>query len=538
MFTSTRGSPASPFQAKVEAYLENEGPTVSARLREPLQTKISVLTELKDDPEFASLPSGLQEKVNERLQELNDYRSYKDRLQQSRAPEQARSDGELDAIKARLDHELALPAPYAAEWGQTDAALLRAQRLDDIKAMRRAVDVALEWYRDLQQRGDALWSWDIPDLTPAGTGLINWVDWVGRTNRLLRDAESPPFQPADRLSDARNVTYSAVLRFTRVEEARNDWITRKQQLSGLTNLIAALGLAGAESRTPALLYIPDEGLTVEQASRRHQELAKSYPGYAAWPEKLTQWEKQGPPLLVIMLLRDIAEANYRRLLPAGQSLILAKLEQLCPDGRETPARWRTLRDWLAGTQDLTGWRELAAFLAKLHDPRGEDPVAALLNFLRQDRFDLDLQTLTLVVPDDAKLRPTGKITVYHRAGDERITLTFGQQGEGERDPKKALTRYTFVPEGRATLTYRPGDTLWAELPVNADAQKNDRYLLWSGARSATFQLERLSRPPRLQRRDQADKDGPVVKSVQLIVAPEGGLPRVPDLMPVVVLKKR
>src|SRR5438045_1825893 len=74
------------------------------------------------------------------------------------APAEARSDEELAEIAKRVNGELALPEAYRAEWGQTEAALLRARRLEDVKALQAAVGRVEDWYRDLKRRGEALWS--------------------------------------------------------------------------------------------------------------------------------------------------------------------------------------------------------------------------------------------------------------------------------------------------------------------------------------------------------------------------------------------
>src|SRR5581483_10622808 len=162
-------------------------------------------------------------------------------------------------------------------------------------------------------------------------------------------------------------------------------------------------LAGQVPGKPALLAIPATGLPLDQARARLQELDKAYP---RWRD----WLAEPLPDAVAGEVRGAAAASYRNLLPAGREAVLAQLQRVSPDGRETAERWRQLRDWAASPPELKDWRELATLLARLADPRALDPVTALADFLRRDRFDLELQTLTVTIPDDVKVRPVGKLT--------------------------------------------------------------------------------------------------------------------------------
>jgi 50S ribosome-binding GTPase len=527
--TSSPTGRTTPLQSTVQQYRDNEAPTASARLREPLQQKISVLTELTSDADFTKLPPDLQTYVSQRLQELRAYQAFKDKLTQARGPEQARSDKELDAIRTRLEDELVVPEPYRGEWAQTEAVLLREQQLADARALHNAVDQVEQWYRNLRQRGDELWKFT--DLRPA-SGPIPWNIWYTNVRRLLADAAATLFAPNDRVPGARGVTYATVLRFERAAEARDDWDKRKQALELLSELTAALGLPGAAALTPPTLQIRAENFTIEQARSRLRELEKSYPNYQKW---------------LGLTLPDAAEAsvhrtargNYERALVPAQEIILRQLQQLSPDGRETPERWRALRDWLAKTQDLAGWRELATLLAGLADLKAGDPVAELLAFLKQDHFELELRGLTLTIPDSLKARPVGNLIVYARAGDNpAVTYKFAPTGEPQHDPIRGLTRYTYALDNQAGITYKPGDGLWAELGLTKDSEGRERSLRWYGSRSLIYQMDRLHRPPRVLRKEQKETEGPIADGVVLTVSPEGGVPKVPDLVPVVILKKR
>src|SRR5439155_16923366 len=123
---------------KVESYRAREGPTASQRLREPLDRKAAELADLAGDPDFVNLAPDLQRFLRDRLAEISAYRDYKARLLRQRAPADARSEDDLQEIDQRLRQELPLPADYAAEWKQTDSAVIRDKWLEDIVALRGA----------------------------------------------------------------------------------------------------------------------------------------------------------------------------------------------------------------------------------------------------------------------------------------------------------------------------------------------------------------------------------------------------------------
>lgn len=528
LFNNQQTTRPTPLESRVEIYRSNEDPSVSARLREPLQRKISALTEIKNDPDFAKLPVPLQDYVNDRLQELQDYRAYKEKLQQARAPDSARSERDLDEIKARLEDELAPPAQYRTEWAQTEAVLFRKQRLQDIQALRDAAGQVEKWYRGLKQRGDELWSF--ADPRSDSKGPLPWEQWQSRVRRLLTDADAQPFRRSEFIPGSRTIMYAVVFRFDRVEDARGDWEKVRGRLEELQQLAAALGLTLVFDR-PALLNFEDKPVGLKAAWARFQGLKEAYPNYVMWP-------RLPLPEAVASEIRRSAGDRYQLLLPAGREAILHQLQVVSPDGKETPERWRAVREWLTSTRELDGWRELAALLARLHNPKAEGPVDALLAFLNQDRFEIELDDFNLLVPDDWKARPVGNLTLYYRPAEETklIAYAFTLRGEGRHDAGRRLTEYTYRRDGRALILYRPGDSLWAELPLNKDAEGRDRRFVWRGSRSLDYQFERLSQPPRIERKDQ--KEGEIAKGVQLIASPENAIPKVPDLMPAVILRKR
>jgi hypothetical protein len=240
------------------------------------------------------------------------------------------------------------------------------------------------------------------------------------------------------------------------------------------------------------------------------------------------------PDAVVGDFRRAARAGYDHLIEAGRAVILKRF--LETEGPETPERWRRLGQWLAAPDELRDWRVLATLLARVQDPEAGDPVTALADFLRQDRYSVDVQRLGLEIAFDHKLRPAGPLTVYHGAasGQPQPVLVFrAADDEGRRDAQRRVTVYTFQRESGGPLVYRPGDTLYADLPVKRSGATGDWLLTWARARSAVYQFERLVKPPRLHARGQDNTSGELLEDLTLVVFPERGVPRVPDLLPVV-----
>lgn len=520
-FGRTQEDPAlAELSNKVAAYRAREPQTPSARLREPSQPRVSELTDLKNDAVFSHLPRSQREFVESRLNELLAYRQLRQKLLEISAPMEAVSEQELDKIAAAL-HANEPPAEYRAIWGQTEAVLLREQRLQDVKAIRAALADVQDWYRRMLRRGEELWTF--ADSTQRG-GPIPWRDWHAQVRALLDEAEAPPFA-------ANRPGYAPVLRFDRVADDRAAWSSLKQRLQRVRDTSAALGLAGDAAGLPAVLDLPPPSLfTTEQASARLQELEKAYPRYQQ------ELILAGLPDAAIGEVRRAAKRSYDRAIAAGREVVSQHLREVGPGNPDTPDAWRRLLPWLMSPDDLRAWRTLATLLARLHNPDAEDPVRALHTFLRQERFDLDLRRLTLVVPDDLKVRPAGNFTVSHGAGGALATaFTFEPAEDGRRDPRRRVTEYAFRPAADASFVYRPGDTLSAELPLR-DVDNQEWQFTWTSSRSQVFAFERLSRPPRLHRKDQESALGKVVEEVTLTVMPERGLPVVPDLLPAVAAK--
>jgi hypothetical protein len=232
-------------------------------------------------------------------------------------------------------------------------------------------------------------------------------------------------------------------------------------------------------------------------------------------------------------VRTAARTSYDYLLEPGRAAVLRQLRQADTGTKETPARWAAVAAWLKDPPELESWRVLALTLARLYTLDAVDPVTALTSFLQKTSFPIEIRRLTLEVPDDLKVRlpESAKLEVYHPASaGDKPALVLQNTPDARRDAARRVWAYTFRTEDAHTIVYKPGDELWAVLKVG-----DGRTFTWARSRSLVYELETLLRPPRLHKEGEPNTKGDLAEGVRLTVVPEDGIPRLPDLLPVVSL---
>jgi hypothetical protein len=501
--------------------------TPAERLRRPtsdLRNRLAELERIRNDPGFGTLPPEQQQLVGERLEELKSYLNYLEKLRSEPRPGSAATEQGLENIADHLRKELALPSP---DWQATEAGAIHRDRLEDAEALRRAVARVRNWYLDQAEKAGALWTFKGYPSGPEGPG-IDWQAWSREVEQLVGRANRPPFADVEALPHSPSgLTYAAAERFSKVVAAKADWENDRRRLRRLLDLTAALGLAKVKDK-PAVLVFPND-CTLDVVRARRQELRQAYPEY----EK--EFRLDDLPDALAPKVKQVARTNYEYVLEPARAVVLRQLQQAGNGTEETPARWEAVRVWLKDPEELGSWRVVAAVLARLVDKDKPDPVTALESFLGKKSFSISFTQLELKIPDNLKVKPGAVATfnVYHpaSAGEDRPALVLEQQsGEGTHPPKERVWQYTFrLVEGRS-ITYRPGDRLWATL-----ALRDDRMFTWARDRSSLYQFETLLQPPRLHKKDQPNLEGSLEQGVRLTVFPADGVPRVPDLMPVVRL---
>lgn len=145
-------------------------------------------------------------------------------------------------------------------------------------------------------------------------------------------------------------------------------------------------------------------------------------------------------------------------------------------------------------------------------------------FLDKKSFTIDLESITVVIPDelDVKPRPGEPFTVYHApaGGEARPALVFRPADDGARVDERPLHAYAFrAARPGQKLDYAPGDVLYATLPL-----RDGRTLRWDRSRSRLYRFDALREAP-------TTGEGARAEGVRLQFKPEGGVPRLPDLMP-------
>jgi hypothetical protein len=522
-----RDTPANTLRQTVQALQFDDAPSAAERLRRKpreLHERAEKLQEIRDNPQFDALSGEQRQWLRDRLDELSAYLSYLDRLSQSPRPRDAHTERALREIKEALKTELTLPSK---EWKETEAGRLHDESLRDAEAIDDAVKRTRNWYRDGVAESEELWTFQGEQTGTAAAG-VDWDGWTRKTQALL--GRRPSFNASDKVPKAATtLTYDAtVLRFDEVSQDRADWEAHQLRLRRLLDLTAALGLAKGAADRPPVLAIPPQ-ITLAQARESSKKLSQAYPNYQS------DFVLDRVPEAIRLQVAQLAESKYKLLLEPARAAVLEQLRQ-AGGGKESRKHWENVRNWLRAPDELEGWRTLAVVLLRLHKPEASDPVTALAEFLAKMSFPLDVRRLTLEIPESLDVKPAdaAKFSIYHpsSAGD-KPALVFEPSGEGQRDARRRVLTYSFRPADGQRLTYRPGDPLWATLPL-----RDDRMFTWVRGRSLMYQFERLNRPPRLHKTKEESTDGTLEEKVFLTITPAGGVPSLPDLLPVVRLEAK
>jgi len=167
--------------AKIDSYRARTSRLASLRLREPLQPRIDELTYIRDDPLFSALPEEKRSYVVAQLEELQDYKVYKERVERVPPLVAVQTELELKEIEAALQG-IVVPQQHQSSWGQTEAVLRRLERSEEVRGFGSAVDQLSKWYRALVDNSQDLWP--VPKQREGST--IAWPQWHERVHRVVR----------------------------------------------------------------------------------------------------------------------------------------------------------------------------------------------------------------------------------------------------------------------------------------------------------------------------------------------------------------
>jgi hypothetical protein len=280
---------------------------LSATIRD-LRRRAEELRDIRKDPQFDSLSADQQQLVRDRLDELETYLNYFDRLLQSPRPQEVHTENALRELKVELKTEL---APPRESWKETEAGRLHGDRLQDAESLDVAVKRAEGWYRDSAEKAESLRMFS-GQQTGRGAAGVNWDQWIGDAATLLRPDYRPLFTGSSPVPGAATtMTYDAtVLRFEEVQAARTDWEGKKVRLQRVLDLCAALGLATAADKLPLALVIP-RGFSLSQARERRNELEQIYPNYKR------DFVFENVPDAIRPVVHQAAHTSYEHLLVPG-----------------------------------------------------------------------------------------------------------------------------------------------------------------------------------------------------------------------------
>jgi hypothetical protein len=522
----------SELQRRVQELEYRDRRTPAERLRgsvAELKIHRDDLQTISQGPGFDGLPRQEQEFVTSRLNELNEYIPFFERILKFPRPSEADSFKALQQIEDGLK-DSALEPPHE-DWKTTEAATIRREELEDIAALRDAIDQVQDWYVNSYEKAHALWLH--AGEPPSGSGEFNWPVWQQQADDLLRPNRVLPYDEHARLPGSDRLTYAVVMRFGEVVAARARWDSMKPRLSRVRNLAAALGLIPASTEHPGSLVIelPPKFL-IKDAGPLLQTLQGAYPNYRS------EFVRAGLPDAFAKVVESRARIAYDNLLAPTRALILQRLKDAGTGASESVSRWNGVRDWLKSEpEDLAAWRTLAVILVRLYNPEAADPVSELAAFLGQTAFTIEIKRLTLRVPEDlnVKVPPTSLLSIYHPEPNKtEPALVFEQEDQAVRDTDRHQWIYTYRPRGGKSsvpIIYKPGDDFWAVLPLRDGLQ-----FTWARSHSAMYQFQALNAAPRLHKATEANTEGKIAEGVVLEVSPKDGVPRVPDLMPVVPAK--
>jgi hypothetical protein len=217
-------SGASALASQVDALQARDAQEGPSARHDQVRTRIGELEELSAQPDFSKLSKDRQEYLKGRLKELTAYQDYETKLEQIRDPKDARTDEQLDRIKANLV-KLGIPPAYQTEWEGTAAQSRHTERLQDTKALAAAVAETSEMYRGLVQDGQKVIE------TPAEANL------PARAEAVLRRAAAAPQPDRDRdkpIPGSTRVCYASVFGFPELADlATRRWKQVEERLKPL-----------------------------------------------------------------------------------------------------------------------------------------------------------------------------------------------------------------------------------------------------------------------------------------------------------------
>ena len=471
----------STFGSSPEEYLRG----TRAELREEEQA----FREVRYNPWFGRLSPELRAFVVDRLDELSAYVGYSEKLAVApTAFDEWTAEG-LERLLVRLERgDLTLPRP---SWANTPAGIEHQQRWQTAHSLRDGVRQLQRWYVESSADADKLWTFANYPPRPGEDIPRSWVEEAA--NVLAPEKRLPPWRDQDPLpgSPPGLLTYADAMRFYEVKDARIGWEVDRDRLADLVDLLAALGLVTDLPNRPPLLVFTAARFTWTgarwqgvgtfglNAAGRLADLKAVYPHFArAFGSTL--------PDRIAPQVRQKADEQYLILLAPARAEVLRRLREAGPG----PTRWSAVARQLGISREMSLWNELALILLRVMHEQPEAPVPALERFLTKDEFPLEFRTATVEIQRFSPVEPNDEpLKVVWQDGKKKKQLVFNRTGKGKVVGGVVQTIYRLAE--KATINYRPGQELYAELPLKGLDRVKQR-LVWVDSRTSRYQFERLA----------------------------------------------
>lgn len=493
-------SPVPSLAEMVAEYRKHEPPVTERLASHRLQLHYRDLQRFHDHADFPALQPELRNFVLDRLREIEDYLALYHRLASTAGPTDCRRRAELAQLQAALQRgTLAIPTDREYKWDDTEVGRWRQKWLEDIKAIEQAVQQLTHLYRDRVRRAQL--ELDVEDFS----GF-----WRNEATAVLSMPEPPypldePLPKSVALPELGGERGAAVLwfvpyHFENVVGWRLEWFRWRKRLQALRDLADACGLTSGADLPPAPLRLPNSSQTLNPLSDsprlRWQQLQQHYATYLNEP-KLWAWNDFPENSRERLRLHTMRFMRY-----TGRQLRYHLEQQTQAALTDTPEGWRRVAAALRQpTEAIADWGRLLHLLLRQEDPRLTDPLQQLADFLSRDSFTLELQGVSLLLPPDLALeppRPSGPLLLKLTMPQGKLEQRFQMMGQPLQEGSHRL--YIFQPDKTERLTYRAGDDLRLEVPLQAGQEM--LLLVWKGGAngsSAVYQFDCLHKEPRLIR---------------------------------------
>ena len=513
---------------RVEQFQAHEKPLPDRLNYDVLQRRYNELTALRRDPGFDSLPESKKNYLRIRLDELDAYQAFVERLSGIPFPERARSLTYLDKIDKDLLNQAAPPFAYEKDWEKTQAVLERQRRTQESQLIRTSVEELRTFFALLKTRADNyLFEKDFH------------AKWKQQVDALFEQEKKPPF-PRD--ASIRGAAYE----FDETKlDAEKEWLRSRLKLATMRDLASALGVIGDGTGATLEFSATGPGSDLNRfAATRLEQLHQLYPANG-------KWDLASLPDPLQTDLRKKVQRSADQLTLYGQKAILARMRQGKPAGEDTPRDWKEIADWLI-SPEMREARELFTFVARLLDSAAEDPISATAEFLhgpqnaahrtesQKSSFEIKIKALTLTIPNklpQGPFIPGEDLYVFLRpqgatATRQTLTLRIDRSATVEGTHDKQY-QYKLMDDREGVLRFRPFDEFGAELNL----KKGDKVwqFIWSSARTSSYAFESLKNAPFVTAAGLSER-GTQADGVTLGI--EGKFPTVPALLPDTRLDKK